>query len=133
MDTHILIWLLAGDAALGESTVVLLEDALSRSELAVSAIVFTEVTWLHLRGRVDLGMSPERWMGERRRDGLRVVSVTPEIAVSASMLETTGFHSDPMDRLIAATAMAGDHTLVTADRLIRYWANRTRLLAVVAP
>ena len=86
-------------------------EALARSELAASAIVFTEVAQLHLRRRVDLGMSPERWLQERMRDGLRVVPVTPDIAVRAPMLETTGFHGDPIDRLIASTAMQGDHTL----------------------
>lgn len=132
-DTHILIRLLAGDATLGRRLVGLLSDALARSDLAASAIVFNEVAQLHLRGRVDLGMSPERWLQERMRDGLRVLPVTPEIAVRASMLETTGFHGDPMDRLIAATAMAGDHTLVTADRKIAEWADRTRLLTVLGP
>ena len=133
IDTHILIRLLAGDDRLGRRMVDLLSEALARSDLVASAIVFTEVARLHLKGRVDLGMSPERWLRERVRDGLRVIPVTPEIAVRASMLETTGFHGDPMDRLITATAMAGDHTLVTADRRIVEWADRTRLLAVLAP
>ena len=133
LDTHILIRLLAGDDALGGPLVDLLSGALSRAELAASAIVFTEVAQLHLRGRVDLGMSPERWMRERMSDGLRVVPVTPDIAVRSAMLETTDFHGDPMDRLIAATAMAGDHTLVTADRKIVDWADRTKLLTVVSP
>ncbi|WP_423921162.1 type II toxin-antitoxin system VapC family toxin [Candidatus Poriferisodalis sp.] len=128
-----MIQLLAGDSSLGSSTVELLSEALERFELAVSSVVFTETARLHLAGRLDLGMSPERWMRERLRDGLRVVSVTAEIAVAASMLETTGFHGDPMDRFIAATAMSGDHTLVTSDRRIVEWANRTRLLSVVAP
>ncbi len=133
IDTHILIRLLAGDGGLGRRMVDLLSEALARSDLAASAIVFTEVARLHLKGRVDLGMSPERWLRERVRDGLRVIPVTPEIAVRASMLETTGFHGDPMDRLITATAMAGDHTLVTADRRIVEWADRTRLLTVLGP
>lgn len=133
LDTHILVRLLAGDDALGRPLIDLLSEALSRSELAVSAMVFTEVTQLHLRGRVDLGMSPERWMRERIRDGLRVVPVTPEIAVRSAMLETTDFHGDPVDRLITATAIRGDHTLVTADRKIVVWAGRTRLLTVLAP
>ncbi|MCY3924891.1 MAG: PIN domain nuclease [bacterium] len=94
-DTHILTRLLAGDDSLGRQTVDLLSDALARADLAASAIVFTEVARLHLRGRVDLGMSPERWLRERVRDGLRVIPVTPETAVRASMLETTGFHGDP--------------------------------------
>ena len=133
VDTHILIRLLAGDGGLGRPMVDLLSEALARSDLAASAIVFTEVARLHLKGRVDLGMSPERWLRERVRDGLRVIPVTPEIAVRASMLETTGFHGDPMDRLITAMAMAGDHTLVTTDRAIVEWADRTRLLTVVSP
>ncbi|MCY3786136.1 MAG: hypothetical protein OXG47_05350 [bacterium] len=33
------------------------------------------------------------------RDGLRVIPVTPETAVRASMLETSGFHGDPIDTL----------------------------------
>ena len=133
LDTHILIRLLAGDANLGGSTIDLLSEALARSELAASAIVLTEVAQLHLRGRVDLGMSPERWLQERVRDGLRFVPVSADIAVRAPMLETTGFHGDPIDRLIVATAMQGDHTLVTADRKIVEWADRTRLLTVVTP
>ena len=133
LDTHVLIRLLAGDTTLGGSMVDLLSEALARSELAASAIVFTEVAQLHVKGRVDLGMSPERWLQERVRDGLRVVPVTPDIAVRAPMLETTGFHGGPIDRLIAATAMQGDHTLVTADRRIVEWADRTRLLTVVTP
>ena len=133
LDTHILVRLLAGDDALGRPLIDLLSESLSRSDLAVSAMVFTEVTQLHLRGRVDLGRSPERWMQDRKRDGLRIVPVTPEIAVRSAMLESTDFHGDPVDRLIAATAMTGDHTLVTADRKIVDWADRTRLLTVLAP
>lgn len=133
LDTHILIWLLAGDASLGDSTVSLLNDALAESELAVSAVVFTEVVQLHLRRRVDLGMPPERWTRERIHDGLHAVHITPEIAVRASMLETTGFHGDPIDRLITATAMKDHNTLVTADREIIEWADRTKMLRVVSP
>ena len=133
IDTHILVWLLVGGTTLDESTVELLSEAFTRSELVVSVIVFAELAQLHLRGRIDLGMTPELWTRERQRDGLRVMPVTSEIAVRAAMLETTGFHGDPMDRLITATAMADDHTLVTADSKIVEWADRTRLLTVVTP
>ena len=61
LDTHVLIRLLAGDVSLGDSTVGFLNDALAGFELAVSAVVFTEVAQLHLRRRVDLGIPPERW------------------------------------------------------------------------
>ena len=49
------------------------------------------------------------------------------------MLGTSGFHGDPLDRFIAATAIVGGHSLVTADRQITQWAERTRLLEVIDP
>ena len=66
-------------------------------------------------------------------NGLRIIPVTARIAIESSLLGTSGFHGDPMDRLIAATAIVGGHSLVTADRQIAQWADRTRLLTVVAP
>ena len=42
----------------------------------------------------------------RMRDGLRVVPVWPDIAVRAPMLETTGFHGDPIDRLMGSSSSA---------------------------
>jgi PIN domain nuclease of toxin-antitoxin system len=46
-----------------------------------------------------------------------VQEITPEIAVLAQQLPD-GFPRDPMDRMIAATAMALDIPLVTKDQRI---------------
>ena len=45
----------------------------------------------------------------------------------------TGFHSDPADQLIVATAMLAGMRLATTDRQIIGWAQRTRLLPLVDP
>jgi PIN domain nuclease of toxin-antitoxin system len=47
-----------------------------------------------------------------------LLEVHPEIAVATNELPS-GFHGDPFDRIIVATASVLDLTLVTADAAIR--------------
>jgi PIN domain nuclease of toxin-antitoxin system len=46
--------------------------------------------------------------------------VTPEIAATGAQLGS-GFHKDPADRIIVATARWHRMTLVTSDQRIREW------------
>lgn len=78
-------------------------------------------------------MSPKAWADSCIDNGLQVIPVSARIAIESSMLGTSGFHGDPMDRFITATAIVGGHSLVTADRQITQWAERTRLLDVIDP
>ena len=133
VDTHTLIWLRSSDDRLGSHTEVLLTQAQFEGGLAASVAVLTEATRLHLNGRVDLGMPPRAWADTCMDNGLRVIPITAHIAIESSMLGTSGFHGDPLDRFIAATAVVGGHSLVTADRQITQWAERTRLLNVIDP
>ena len=50
--------------------------------------------------------------------GIVELPVDGAIAIRANRLQ--GFHPDPADRIIAATALDG-HTLLTADRPILDW------------
>jgi PIN domain nuclease of toxin-antitoxin system len=47
-----------------------------------------------------------------------------EIAILAA--ELTGLNGDPADRIIAATAIANDATLVTADENLLRWRHRLK-------
>lgn len=133
VDTHVLLWLRADYPKLGRRAAEVLDRAHANGSLAVSSIVFAEAIRLHLRGRIDLGMPPTAWAQECADSGLHVIAVTTQIAVESSLLANTGFHGDPMDRIIAATAMVGGHSLMTADSEIAHWAERTRQLAVLDP
>ncbi|MDE0269388.1 MAG: hypothetical protein OXI96_10245 [Acidimicrobiaceae bacterium] len=52
-------------------------------------------------------------------------------------LGSEGFHADPADRIIVATAIIGGHQLATADHKITSWAQRSaqrsQLLATFDP
>ena len=125
VDTHALIWLRTGDAHLGITARRTIDDALRGQELAVSAMTFWEVSMLRSKGRLDFPGDIDIWRLELLRQGLAEVPVDGEIGIRASSL--AGFHADPADRIIVATAQAG-HRLVTGDERILAWGgNLARL------
>lgn len=95
-----------------------IDRALQSNELAVSAISFWEMEMLQRKQRIDFDYTVGLWRRHLMQEGLVEIPVDGETAIRAASL--TGFHNDPADRFIVATAMAG-HQLVTADRLILDW------------
>lgn len=102
-----------------------MEEGLRDASLAASAISFWEIAMLHEKGRMDLGQDVRAWRTRLLEDGLAEIPVDGDIAVRAN--ELTGFHADPADRLIVATALGG-HRLVTADKRILSWSGRVSRL-----
>ena len=51
-------------------------------------------------------------------DGFDTVPVDDSIALRAAELESEGFHRDPPDRIIAATAIVNGYRFATSDRLV---------------
>ena len=133
LDTNVLLRLAVGSDDISESFKQDVESGLARGGIAVSTMTFVEITRLHHHGRIDLGCHPSVWRRERRRAGLREVPIGGEIAVESVLLMNTGFHSDPADQLIVATAMLAGMRLATTDRKIIGWARQTRLVPLVDP
>ena len=57
------------------------------------------------------------------RAGIREMPLTGQIAILAVQLD---LHGDPADRFIAATAVAHDATLMTADETLLGWRSKVR-------
>jgi PIN domain nuclease of toxin-antitoxin system len=55
---------------------------------------------------------------------MRELPVTGDIAILAA--ELAGLNGDPADRIIAATAIAHDATLITADSNLLKWRHRLK-------
>ncbi len=51
---------------------------------------------------------------------IEVLTITPEIAAAGAQLGS-GFHNDPADRIIVATARCHGLKLLTSDERIRSW------------
>ncbi|THF62143.1 type II toxin-antitoxin system VapC family toxin [Pseudothauera rhizosphaerae] len=119
LDTHTLLWMDRNDPSLGAEARRRIEADWRAGEVAVSAISFWEVAMLAQRGRIALPVPVERWRSDWLQAGLTEIPVDGRIALLATQLE--GFHRDPADRFIAATAICRNAPLMTADRLILDW------------
>jgi PIN domain nuclease of toxin-antitoxin system len=72
------------------------------------------------------------WVSEAvRRSGLRIVPLSPEIAVGSTRLPGE-LRGDPADRIIVATARHEGAVLVTRDRNLLAYAARGTLRAIEA-
>lgn len=111
LDTHTWVWSLLKEARLsGKASVAIL----SADEIYLSSVTVYEIAQ-----KVRLG----KWAAMEqfapvlpeimRMQGIDPVPVTPEIAKIAGALSWP--HRDPFDRMIAATALVNDLTLVSAD------------------
>ena len=125
LDTHALLWLRTGEARLGTGARRIIDDALRDRELAVSAMTFWEVAMLRDKNRLVFPEDVGLWRRELLGQGLVEIPVDGEIGIRANAL--SGFHADPADRIIVATALQG-HTLVTGDRTILEWSGNLNRL-----
>ena len=125
LDTHTVLWLRAGDARLGPVARAEIERAWQAEEVVVSAMSFWEMAMLREKGRIEFPDDVSRWRLEQLRQGLIEIPVDGEIGIRAN--ELAGFHADPADRIIVATAMNA-HQLVTADRRILDWSGGLRCM-----
>jgi PIN domain nuclease of toxin-antitoxin system len=118
LDTHVIVWLTTDDRKIGKQSRVLYEHARENAELAISAISFWELAMLVGKGRLGAATSPAQHRAKILLAGAQELPVTGDIAILAAGLD---LHGDPADRFIAATAIAHEATLLTADRAILRW------------
>lgn len=122
LDTHAWIWWVSSPDRLPAPALEAIDDSVGRGEpIRVSAISAWEVAMLVDRGRLELTLATEEWIGRSyAAPEIDFLPVDPWIA--ARSVSLAGFpHRDPADRMIAATALAHRATLVTADgRLLGY-------------
>ncbi|MGH6904526.1 MAG: type II toxin-antitoxin system VapC family toxin [Geminicoccaceae bacterium] len=117
LDTHVWIWFNDGLPELSEQLRQLVDDAARRGEVWVSIISVWEVSLLYSKQRLRLQGSCLDWVQRALAPPLALAALTPGIAVDCNTLPG-GFHSDPADRIITATARVEGMTVVTRDRQI---------------
>ncbi len=115
LDTHAWLWWAADRSKL---SVAAKRRIAGEREAAISAISAWEVAMLVRKGRLqfrgDTRAALSTLLGIQH---LRVVPVSADIAAEAGLIE--GFHGDPGDRLIVATALSLRASLITKDSRIR--------------
>ena len=110
LDTHVVLWAIAGDATLGAD---FLDRLRHDPDIFLSPVSLWEITIKQAAG--TLAGPPD--LAERVRDmGFRELPVTHGHAMAAGRLPS--HHRDPFDRMLVAQAASEGLTLVSRDASI---------------
>jgi PIN domain nuclease of toxin-antitoxin system len=100
------------------------------SRILVSPISFWELAMLVEKGRVQLDRPTSLWVVDfLATDRVEAAELSPTVAIGAG--ELSGFHGDPADRLIVATAKSLRIPLISKDDKIRTYAKTDKALTVI--
>lgn len=120
LDTHIWLWWLLGQPELSAAERDALDAlAAAGSPPGISAISLWEAQMLAGKGRLELDTALSHWLPTAA--GAETVTVLPLNVSVVLALEAlpAGFHGDPADRIIVATARCHGLPLATRDSNIR--------------
>lgn len=119
LDTNALVWAFAGGPVLGGRAARLIDEAVAGGDAHVSAISFWELALKIRKGKLTLARTIAEWRADVLRLGVRETAIDGTVGIAANELQ--GFHDDPADRLIVATAMGLGASLVTSDAKLLSW------------
>ncbi|MFA7347579.1 MAG: type II toxin-antitoxin system VapC family toxin [Desulfurivibrionaceae bacterium] len=119
LDTHVLVWLDEGNPRLGKTALQTINESLANSQLGVATISFWEVAMLIEKQRLTMQTELAEWRFELLQAGLLEIPLRGTTTIQAGQLRL--FHGDPADRMIVATAIENEATLMTADERILSW------------
>ena len=118
LDTHCALWVEMFPEKLSRKAKTRLRVAENAAEaVAISCMTLWEIAQKNARGQLELFVPCQKFLAELETD-FEVLPVDRQVALHAARLSEP-FPKDPMDRLIAATALANDLILITADSKIR--------------
>ncbi len=117
LDTHVWIWLVSEPTLLSDRATRAIEYA---KVLGLCPISIWEISTKEALGRLTFDRPFEVWLAQLlAQPRLKTFDLTPQIAALAGQLGKAGFHGDPADRMIVATALQHGIPLVTKDGAIR--------------
>lgn len=119
LDTHVWLWVVEGDAAaLSTGAIEAIGESSRSGGVLVSAISVWEVAMLEAKGRISLTRPVDEWVrAALRAPGVRLLPLSPDIAIDSTRLPGTS-HGDPADRMLMASARVAGARLVTCDGAI---------------
>lgn len=119
LDTHVWIWWMLGDPRLKAAEREALDAFPPENRPVLCDTSLWEVGTLVDLGRVELEDEIDDWLRIAASPAaVRLQAVSPEIVAEMNRLPE-GFHRDPADRLIVATARVLRRPLATRDARIR--------------
>ena len=113
IDTHVIIWLLDDDDKL--SKVARREIENIDNQIFVSIISLFEITIKVKIGKLDFNKSVNDIVKELDNQGISVLALTPSHIEKYQAVPLIGDHRDPFDRILIATALHENLSVITID------------------
>jgi PIN domain nuclease of toxin-antitoxin system len=118
LDTHVLIWYLYNSKKLSRAANKILDD--NNIEKFVSMASFYELSVKQATGKLDFEFDNLEFHQILESGGIKLLNFD---LVSLNILSKLPLlHGDPFDRMIVATALSYDLTVLTADKKIHDYA-----------
>jgi PIN domain nuclease of toxin-antitoxin system len=114
LDTHLLLWTLAGSPRLSGAAKTLICDP--ANELIFSVASVLEVAIKHAKGLPTFQAEPTLFRNSLLLSGFNELDVLGRHAIAISTLPP--IHKDPFDRLLIVQSIIEAITLVTVDAVI---------------
>jgi PIN domain nuclease of toxin-antitoxin system len=113
LDTHIWLWWVDNNPRLTRRLQEIIADY-REGGLGVSIISCWEIAKLVEKNRLELSYPVDDWLATALlHPNVRLLDLTPSIMVRSTRL--AGFHNDPANQLIVATALVYNCPLLTVD------------------
>jgi PIN domain nuclease of toxin-antitoxin system len=112
LDTHVLVWWLAGGTKLSARALELISDP--ANDVFVSAASVWEVAIKRALGKIRV--EPEELVAAVAESNFRELPVTAKHAAHVARLPD--HHRDPFDRLLVAQSLTEQAHLLTVDRVL---------------
>ena len=125
LDTHIWVWWVDGNQRLTKANQQWIQQYQSQG-LGVSIFSCWEVAKLVENNKLVISCSVSEWLNNALAyPGVQLLDLTLPIVVESTQL--VGFHRDPADQIIVATARIYSCPLLTADDKILNYPNMQTL------
>ena len=130
LDTCAALWLMNGDPMTSESRRAIQNAQTSNVGVYVSPMSAWEIGILVAKGKLRIGLSPEAWFAEVLvLPGVRLAEMPPSLLIASAFLPGAP-PSDPVDRIVAATARHYNLTLITRDHGLLAYAQAGHARAI---
>lgn len=131
LDTHVLLWTLLEPDKLSNVIKSQIEAAQKKNQLFISSISLWEIAMLNVKGRINVYEPMQSFLSSINNiNGIVLQDISAEIAAHSAMLQN--FHGDPADRIIVATALVNNATLLTRDHKIILHIEQTNLIRIIS-
>jgi PIN domain nuclease of toxin-antitoxin system len=126
LDTHVLIWFLEDNASLSLKAKRLIED--TQNEVFVSIISFYEIAIKLSIGKIILPNPLEDFILKTTNNDIQILNLLPSHSIKYQEIPLVEDHRDPFDRILIASAVVEQMTIITIDEK---FANYKSLVSLI--